>query len=372
MRVIQRLGLFAAALSSAACDGSATDMQWRGVDLSYVNELEDCGAVWKYSDGRTGDPYEIMADAGANIVRLRLWHNPDWTEYSTLDDVKKSIRRAKDAGMKVLLDFHYSDDWAHPGKQLPPAAWEEISDPDYWDHYVLESVIWAYTKQTLTELVTEGLAPDFVQTGNEINTNMFWPEEVAEDAPIDWDRNVRWINAALDAVAATEVETGHNFETMLHVAQPENVEPWLAAATAAGLEDFDIFGLSYYAKWSSTPMSEITPFVERVKTTYNVDVVVVETAYPFTFDANDAADNLLGEDTQVEGYPGTVEGQRQYMLDLNRNVLAGGGLGVVYWEPAWISSSCQTRWGDGSHWENAALFDFDGKLHDGAAFLSAK
>src|SRR5262245_51039797 len=92
-----------------------------GVDLSYVNEVEDCGGV--FSDGAAHDPFEILADRGANLVRARLWHDPQWTDYSTVDDVIRTFRRAEATGMRTLLDFHYSDEWADPGRQSPPAAW---------------------------------------------------------------------------------------------------------------------------------------------------------------------------------------------------------------------------------------------------------
>ena len=140
---------------------------WRGVDLSYVNELEACGAKYADSRGNT-DPYEIFAEAGANWVRLRLWHTPAWTDYSTLDDVKRSIARARAHGMNVLLDFHYSDDWVHPGKQLVPAAWRDVVD----DTQALAEKLADYTYQTLMELDKEGLLPDAVQVGNETNTDL--------------------------------------------------------------------------------------------------------------------------------------------------------------------------------------------------------
>ena len=95
---------------------------WRGVDLSYVNELEDCGAVFRL-EGEVRDPFEIFSGKGANLARFRLWHSPDWTGYGTLQDVERSIRRARDRGMRILLDFHYSDDWADPWKQRIPSAW---------------------------------------------------------------------------------------------------------------------------------------------------------------------------------------------------------------------------------------------------------
>ena len=117
-----------------------------GADLSYVNEMEDCGGIYR-SDGIVIDPYRLFWEKGANIIRLRLWHSPDWTDYSDLEDVKRSISRAKEQGMKVLLDFHYSDDWADPGKQKIPADWalatamEELGD-----------LLYDYTYQTLMDL----------------------------------------------------------------------------------------------------------------------------------------------------------------------------------------------------------------------------
>ena len=102
---------------------------------------------------------------------------------------------------------------------------------------------------------------------------------------------------------------------------------------------------------------------------YDKDVVVVETAYPWTLGSNDPAANLLGEDSLIDGYPASIDGQARFLEALAAAVRDAGGLGVIYWEPAWISTECSTRWGQGSHWENAALFDFDGRLHDGARFL---
>jgi len=95
-----------------------------GADLSYVNEMIDCGAVYKDANSTTKDPYKIFKEAGTNLVRVRLWHNPTWTSYSNYEDVKKTIQKAKNEGMKVLLDFHYSDTWTDPSKQKIPSAWE--------------------------------------------------------------------------------------------------------------------------------------------------------------------------------------------------------------------------------------------------------
>lgn len=362
------LAAFAFSLSGCVNTAGVSDQplpavaEWRGVDLSYVNELEACGGRYR-DDSGFRDPYAILADAGANVVRLRLWHTPTWTEYSTLADVKRSIRRARDHGMRVLLDFHYSDDWVHPGKQIVPSAWVGQTDQE------LAASLGEYTESVLMELESEGLLPEFVQIGNETNTDMLIDEEVAEDAPVDWQRNVRFFVSGVTAVRNVERETGSSIEVMIHIAQPENVERWLDGGIEAGLPDFDILGISYYEKWSSMPLTAIGRWVSLARQKYGKDIVIVETAYPWTLDGVDQANNLLGEDSLSSGYPATRRGQQRYLNDLNRAVVENGGLGLVYWEPAWISSDCSTRWGQGSHWENATLFDFQGRLLPGAGFL---
>jgi arabinogalactan endo-1,4-beta-galactosidase len=156
---------------------------------------------------------------------------------------------------------------------------------------------------------------------------------------------------------------------MLHIAQPENLEPWFAAATQAGVTDFDLIGISYYKKWSKLGMDGLGRTIMRLKRQYKADILLVETAYPWTLDNADTAPNVLGADSLIAEYPATPEGQRRYLLDLTHLVIANGGVGVVYWEPAWVSSRCKTRWGSGSGWDNAALFDFHGRLLPGADYL---
>ena len=358
------MSVTAIAIAMMAFQSYAKDV-WRGVDLSYVNEMEDCGAVYRY-DGDVADPYAIFAHKGANIVRLRLWHDPDWTEYGTLADVTRSIRRARQHEMAVLLDFHYSDDWADPGNQIIPSAWRATESVEE-----LAQLLHDYTYETLMTLDAQGLLPEYVQVGNEINTELLVEEEVPEHTPIDWKRNVVLLNAGMSAVRRVSDNSGKKIGVMLHVAQPENVGPWVDAAVDAGILNFDILGLSYYAKWSKMPFNVMEEAIRRLHQRYGKDVVVVETAYPWTLRYNDQAHNILGADSLIDGYPATIDGQRRMLIDLMDAVLRGGGLGVVYWEPAWVSTRCKTRWGRGSHWENATLFDFHpGNLHQGADFLS--
>jgi arabinogalactan endo-1,4-beta-galactosidase len=339
-----------------------------GVDLSYVNEVETCGAQYRLH-GKLRDPYELFAESGANLVRLRLWNNPTWTNYSTEADVTRSSERAKQAGMNVLLDFHYSDDWADPQKQTIPAAWAaDIDDADKLAAHVYE-----YTRDVLARLNARGLLPYMVQVGNEINTQMLRPADT-KGAPIDWARNAKILNAGIRAVREARGLDGASPKVMLHVAQPENVEPWFADAVAAGVRDFDYIGVSYYPKWSALTLPQATTALTRIRQRFNRPIIVVEVSYPWTLqDAGDKAPNLLGEDSLHRGYPATARGQQRFMNDVVQMTLQAGGVGVVYWEPAWVSTRCPTRWGTGSHWENATLFDFrnGNELTPAADFLKA-
>ncbi|MEZ5947379.1 MAG: glycosyl hydrolase 53 family protein [Hyphomonas sp.] len=345
------LGLFAC--SGAQEDAPAPERTiWLGSDLSYVNEMLDCGAVYR-DGGVVKDPYRLFADRGNNLVRLRLWHTPDWTAYSTLEDVTRAIRASKAAGMQVLLDFHYSDNWADPGDQIIPAAWEGLDDA------ALAGAVYDYTYSVLSGLAAEGLMPDMVQVGNETNTEVMLPANVPEDTPINWVRNAQLLGAGLKAVRDAGLAAGAPPLAMLHIAQPEYAEPWFDDAAAHGLTDFDIIGLSYYPKWSTEDMEGLSDTIRRLRQKYGKEVIVVETAYPFTLENKDEAGNILGEDSLIEDYPATVDGQRRFLIDMTEAVLSADGSGVVYWEPAWVSTNCSTRWGKGSHWENAGFFDYE-------------
>lgn len=330
-----------------------------GVDLSYVNEMDDCDAVYRDA-GEIDDAFEIFSEHGANLVRARLWHNPNWTDYSTLEDVTRTFQRAQDEGMDTLLSFHYSDNWADPGKQAIPAAWQDFSEEE------LPEVLYQYTYDALRTLHQQGLLPDFVQVGNEINAGL-----VKKMDGLDWPRDAKLINAGIRAIRDLQAETGKRIKIVLHVAQPENTGWWFREARDAGIEDFDIIGISYYPQWSSFSIGDMGAHVAYLREEFEKDVLIVETAYPWTLEkVDETADNILYQG--IRGYSISVEGQRQFMLDLTQSLISNGGLGVVYWEPAWVSTECSTRWGQGSHWENATFFDFNNnnELHAGIDFLS--
>lgn len=323
-----------------------------GADLSYLNEMIDCGGEFR-SNGKIVEPYQFFASQGANIVRVRLWNNPEWTKYSNYDDVKRTIESARKNNMKILLDFHYSDTWADPQKQLIPKAWKEIED-----YKILGDSVYFYTFNILTDLNKLGLLPEFVQVGNETNSEILLKVEAAEHGKkIDWNRNSFLLNRGLQAVHDVSAKTGVKIESMIHIAQPENALWWFKEAKENNLIDFDWIGLSYYPKWSTYGLDKLEIALDSLKKTYQKRIMIVETAYPYNFENVDSAGNILGKEALVPDFPGTPEGQYEYMVKLTKVTLKGGGEGVIYWEPAWISTKCSTLWGLGSHWENATFFD---------------
>jgi arabinogalactan endo-1,4-beta-galactosidase len=255
--------------------------------------------------------------------------------------------------MQALLDFHYSDDWADGDKQIIPAAWEDIADTGE-----LAQALYRFTYDTLMALDRDGLMPQWVQVGNETNGEILGRKDWDKTRPIVWERNARLFNAGIRAVRDAGARSSIQPRVMLHIAQPENVEPWFAAAAQAGVTDFDLIGISYYAKWSRESIAGLGAVIKRLRERYRADVIVVETAYPWTLDGADSMNNLLGEDSLIAEYPATPAGQRRYLIDLSQTVIDSGGSGVIYWEPTWISTRCGTRWGSGSGWENATFFDF--------------
>jgi arabinogalactan endo-1,4-beta-galactosidase len=354
-----KLRLIAALLGAVAtlaqagppAPGSAGGL-YLGADLSYVNEMEDCGAIYRNA-GKPIDPFALLKAEGGNIVRVRIWNNATWTKYSNYPDVLKTIRRAHAAGLQALLDLHYSDDWADGGKQIAPAAWANLTTD------AQAKALHDYTLKTLRKLDADSAMPEMVQVGNETNPELLGGKETV---PINWARNAKLLNAGISAVREAGEAGSIAPRIMLHIAQPENVLPWFDAATKAGVTGYDVIGISYYSKWSKWSLAQLKDTIAEAKRRYAKDVIVVETGYPFTLDGADTATNLLGTDALVTGYPATPEGQHRFMVDLTQLTIDAGGIGVVYWEPYWVSTRCGTRWGKGSDWENATWFDY--KAHE--------
>jgi len=336
-----------------------------GADQSYVNEMEDCGAVYKEGN-QEKELYKIYADHGCNLVRLRLWHTPSWYDtlntgqrYSDLADVKKSIARAKANGMAVLLDFHLSDSWADPAKQLVPAAWLGVVD----DLSLLQDSLYNYVFATLNTLANENLLPEMVQIGNETNRGILLSPEDNQTWTLDWDRNTALFNTGIKAVRDIEAAHTAKIQVVIHLAGPADTAWYVDNFISNGVTDFDIIGISYYWAWHKpTTIAETGTVIETLMDKYpSKEVLIVETGYIWTHEAADQANNIISE-VHPDYAPASPENQRDWLIDLAKEVMAKQGLGVIYWEPSWVSTNCHTQWGQGSHQEHASFFDFENNL----------
>jgi arabinogalactan endo-1,4-beta-galactosidase len=343
-----------------------------GADLSYVNQILDHGGVYKDS-GDIEDPYKIFRKNGANVIRFRLFHTPTWTKevygasgtqmYNDFADVKKGISKAKAEGMKVCLDFHYSDTWADPSKQKPPAAWDTLSRI-----FVLKDSVYNYTYKIMNTLGQNGLMPEYVQIGNEINPGFLLPKGNR------WNGNeanmILLLTSGIKAVRDAAVSNVIKPKIIIHIAQPENVDNWFNGLAGKGLVDFDIIGISYYYLWSTVNLTDLSNYISQIKSKYNKEVTIMETAYPWTDGNADSYPNTFNISKLVTGYPATEAGQYNYLQALTQEIIDGGGKGIFYWEPDWITSNMKDLWGTGSSWDNHTLFNFQGEVLKGMHYMT--
>lgn len=342
-----------------------------GHDLSYVNQMEDCGAVFK-EKGASKDVYTIFADRGTNLVRVRLWVDPSWWQdsliqpagvkphYNDLDDVKETLRRARNAGMKTMLGIHYSDFWADPGRQLIPRAWLEVA----YDTEALKDSVYNYTVRVLNELDREGIMPDFVKVGNENNggilrhipeENGFEPVESVSDK---WSRHAVLFNAAIEAIRDVGASASIDPRIVIHFSNRLSGQVWnYQNIISNGVTDFDIIGISYYYAWHGGSINELESTIRTLVNTFpGYEVMVAETGYLWTTENFDDMGNIITE-PDPEYLPVIPEKQLEYMVDYTRAVIRAGGIGVVFWEPAWVSTPCSTPWGIGSSQDHVVFFD---------------
>ncbi len=333
-----------------------------GADVSSLQKSEDLGG--EYLECRCDDECSerpalgILADAGVNAVRLRVWVNPA-DGYHDRDELQRMARRARRSGLGVLVDLHYSDFWADPGRQTKPAAWAGFSTTE------LAQAVYDHTFDVCRSLVVQGTPPDIVQLGNELDSGMLWPDGHTWDPP-SWASLGDFLAAGASAVKACSPRT----RVMLHLANGGDnglYRWWFDNITQQGVP-FDIIGASFYPYWHGS-LGDLQRNLNDVSAFYGKDVVVVETAYPFTLDGVDAAPNLIGLPEQlVPGYAATREGQAAFLRDLLavvRAVPEGRGLGAYYWDASWTAVPGNgwdpTDPTSGNSWENQALFDFEGR-----------
>ncbi len=342
-----------------------------GNDLSYVNQMEDCGAVYK-EDFLPKDVYRIFAEKGTNLVRVRLWKDPSWWQaplvqpagvkpfYNDLEDVKKTIQRSKAEGMQVMLDIHYSDFWADPGRQLIPRAWIDVA----FDLNALKDSVYQYTQNLLTELHKEGLLPEFLKVGNENNPGIL--KHIPVDNGYDiktnvsnsWSRHAALMNSAIKAIRDYSKDNHVSPKISVHFTGKLSDQRWLFQNLINnGVRDFDIMGFSYYYSWHKGSISELESTIRQLRQSFPAyDVMVVETGYLWSTENHDQLVNIINIPDPAY-LPVSPEKQLEYMIDYTRAVMRAGGIGVIFWEPAWVSTPCKTPWGTGSSHDHVAFFD---------------
>ena len=383
-------------------DGLSDDFI-KGVDVSSYVSLRDSGVTFKDWDGNVINDQQFfnqLKEAGVNYVRIRVWNDPydsDGNGYgggnNDLAKAKKIGKWATDAGMKVLIDFHYSDFWADPGKQKAPKAWAD---------YTVDQKVTAvseYTTKSITELLEAGVDVGMVQVGNETNNGV-----CGENT---WENMCKIFDAGADAVHAAGAAKGKNILVAVHFANPEKSANYATYAKNLNTYDvsYDVFASSYYPYWHGT-IANLTSTLKNIADTYGKKVMVAETSWATGLEEGDGHENTVrkgNNDVKVDGmdYAFSVQGQAnevRSVISAIKNV-GDNGIGVFYWEPAWIpvnvyNSSADNaeevlasnkaawekygsgwaasyakeydaedagKWYGGSAVENQALFDFNGK-----------
>ena len=356
----------------------------KGVDISSVLAEEASGVKYYNEAGEEADLFQILADAGVNYIRVRVWNDPydeNGNGYGGgNNDAAKAAEigaRAAKYGMKLLVDFHYSDFWADPAKQMVPKAWMDM------DIEAKKVAIYEYTKESLKTIIDAGADVGMVQIGNEINNGMAGETKWREIGPL--------LCQASTAVRETSAEYEKDIQIAVHFTNIEDQEKIFTYAERLVERevDYDIFGVSYYSFWHGT-LDNLTDTLKTLADTYGKKVAVLETSYAYTLEDGDAYGNSVGENDLNSAYAATVQSQVTCIRDIMAATVAAGEntIGVFYWEPAWLPvgtdfASNQALWEEhgsgwassyaadydpndagqyygGCSWDNQALFDFEG------------
>lgn len=341
-----------------------------GMDASSVIAEEESGVKYYNFDGEEQDVFKTLAQNGVNYIRVRIWNDPydaDGNGYGGgNNDIDKAVeigKRATKYGMKLLVNFHYSDFWADPAKQMVPKAWAGM------DIDAKKQALYEYTRDCLIKLKDAGVNVGMVQVGNETNGAMcgekiwFKIQELMKEG----SRAIREVfPQALVAV---------------HFANPEKASNYANYASKLAYYDldYDVFASSYYPYWHGT-LENLSQVLSNIATTYNKKVMVMETSYAYTGEDTDFSGNTIGDGSVVtKNYPYTVQGQANSVRNVVDTVAhTTNGIGVVYWEGTWISVGT-TSWEEnsakwekyGSGWASSYASGYDpndaGKYYGGCA-----
>ena len=313
-----------------------------GMDVSSVLALEAAGVRYYDHDGVERDLFDILQENGVNYIRVRVWNDPFDAEGHGYgggnNDITAAVeigRRATEHGMRLLVDFHYSDFWADPSKQMVPKAWKNKRTT------AKVQLLKQYTLDSLTLLKEAGVDVGMVQLGNESNNGL-----AGEKA---WTNIAKLMSVGAEAVR----EVYPDALICVHFANPENAENYLnyAARLAENDVDYDVFATSYYPYWHGT-LENLKAVLSAIGQQYGKQVMVAETSYAYTAEDGDFSGNTIGEGgAYVKSYPFTRQGQANHIADVIEAVNEIGGIGVFYWEGAWVPVP-------GGSWEaNSALWE---------------
>ena len=309
-----------------------TDDFIRGADVSSYVSLIDSGVSFYDFAGNKLDNqgfFNLLADSGVNYIRVRVWNDPYNAAGNGYGGGNNDLAVAKEigqyttaAGMKLLVDFHYSDLWADPAKQQAPKAWADYTVAEK------ETAIYDYTKASIQELLDAGVNVGMVQIGNETTS--------AVCGETDWTNICKLFNACSKAIR----DLSSDILVAVHFTNPEKGRyPSLAATLAENAVDYDVFASSYYPYWHGT-LNNLTSTLKTVADTYGKKVMVAETSWAYSLADGDGHENTVrvGNNDTGNDYPFSVQGQATEIASVMQAVknIGDAGIGVFYWEAAWI------------------------------------
>jgi len=288
-----------------------------GADISFLPQAEADGTVFR-DNGVARPGLEILRSHGYGWVRLRLFNDPKSLP-NNLEYTLAEAKKAKALGFGLLLDFHYSDDWADPAHQITPAAWQTLKHPE------LTEAVFLYTRDVIARFRTQGVLPNMVQVGNEETVGILWPDGKLPD---NWDHFTDLLQAAIRGVAAGSAPDRMPL-IMLHIDKGGDIEAtrWFFTRILAAHVPFDVIGQSYYPWWQGS-LGDLKANLDFMAHTYRKPIILVETAYSWR------PDNYL---KKPGPFPETPEGQREFLQALIPVVTStpdGLGRGIFWWEPA--------------------------------------
>jgi arabinogalactan endo-1,4-beta-galactosidase len=323
---VSRTILFAVAAEVWLSAGAYAGEYAIGADLSFLKQAEEQGVEFK-EDGLTRPGLDIFKDHGYNWIRLRLFHTPTQLP-NNLEYTIDLAKDAKDRGYKFLLDYHYSDTWADPGKQYIPKAWEGKS------HEELVQAVFEYTRDTIQAFRDVRIMPDMVQIGNEVINGMLWPDG---KLPGNWDNLAELLEAGIQGVDAGRGSSPRPL-IMIHIDQAANkdrTKSFFDKWNSYGV-DYDVIGQSYYPWWHGS-LLDLRENLIFMANEYQKDIILVEVAYNW---------RPAEYRHTLAPFPETPEGQRGFLEEVQRLVLStpnGRGRGVFWWEPAVQQNSLRSR-----------------------------